>query len=65
MKSYHIHKVLSDAACLKVYKGQDQIWLKFWLVEYYSLYSYNMVQANSDALPYSHGAARCCHLNIT
>ncbi len=24
-----------------------------------------MMQANSDALSYSQGAARCCHLNMT
>ncbi len=47
------------------YKGQDQTWLKFWWVEDHSLYSYNMTQANSNALSYSQGAARCCHLNMT
>ncbi len=29
------------------------------------MYSYNMIQANSDALSYSQEAARCCHLNMT
>ncbi len=47
------------------HKGQDQAWLKFWWVEYHSLYSYNMMQANSDALSYSQEGARCCHLNMT
>ncbi len=46
------------------HKGQDQTCLKFWWVEHHSLYSYNMMQANSDALSYSQGAARCCHLNM-
>ncbi len=31
----------------------------------YSLYSYNMMQANSDVLSYSQEAARCCHLNMS
>ncbi len=47
------------------HKGQDQTWFKFWWVEHHSLYSYNMMEANSDALSYSQGAARCCHLNMT
>ncbi len=68
-KSYHVHKVLPDAACWKfkkvTYIGQDQTWLEFWWVEHHSLYNYNMMQANSDALSYSEEAARCCHLNMT
>ncbi len=28
MKSYHVHKVLPDAACLKVYKGNTKVRIK-------------------------------------
>ncbi len=37
------------------HKGQHQNWLKFWWVEHHFLYSYNMMQANSDAFSYSQG----------
>ncbi len=46
------------------HKGQDQTWLKFWWVEHHSLYSYNMIQANSDALSYSQGAGNSCRVIV-
>ncbi len=38
--------------------------MKFWWLEHHSLNSYNMMQTHSEALSYSQGAARCCHLNM-
>ncbi len=46
------------------HKGQHQTWPKFWWVEHHSLYNYNMMQTHSEAISYSQGAARCCHLNM-
>ncbi len=47
------------------HKGQHQTCWKFWWVEDHSLYSYNMMQANSETISDSQGPARCWHLNMT
>ncbi len=55
LQSYCVHKAAWPWDSLKVQICHTKV----------NVYSYNMMQANSDALSYSQEAARCCHLNMT